>query len=77
MAGQRPFLLRRTREEVLMELPPLTESIVEVTLSPDERAFYEVLRRRALVNLAGTGTAGGPCRLPPAWPRPPGSTAWP
>ena len=24
-----------------------------------------------------TGTAVGPCRLPPAWPRPPGSTAWP
>ena len=55
----KPFLLRRTRQEVLEELPSLTEIVHEVTLSADERAFYEVLRRRALVNLAGSGTPGG------------------
>ena len=59
----KPFLLRRTRQEVLEELPSLTEIIHEVTLSSDERAFYELLRRRALVNLEGSGTAGGPGQI--------------
>lgn len=44
----RPFILRRTKSEVLMELPPRTEQIIRVDMPDDERAFYEALRRKAL-----------------------------
>jgi len=54
----RPFLLRRTKAEVLQELPPLTEIIHEVILSEEERIFYEALRRDALIRLAGPGGEG-------------------
>ena len=43
-----PFILRRTKTQVLDELPEKTEITVEVELSEDERAFYEALRRSAL-----------------------------
>lgn len=42
-----PFLLRRTKETVLHELPAKTEIIHEIDLSDEERAYYEVLRRNA------------------------------
>jgi len=42
-----PFLLRRTKAQVLTELPPRTEVTLEVELSPPERALYESLRRKA------------------------------
>ena len=42
-----PFLLRRTKAEVLEELPEKTEITLRVTLSDDERALYETLRKRA------------------------------
>lgn len=48
-----PFLLRRTKGEVLKELPPRTEVTLEIELSPAERVFYEALRRQALENLQG------------------------
>jgi hypothetical protein len=41
-----PFLLRRTKEEVLRELPPLTESVRAVELSKDERAVYRAEEAR-------------------------------
>ncbi len=44
----RPFILRRTKSEVLTELPPRTEQVLRVDMPGDERAFYEALRRRAL-----------------------------
>ena len=47
----RPFILRRTKSEVLTELPPRTEQLIEVELPDDERAFYEALRRAALAAL--------------------------
>ncbi|MEM6772915.1 MAG: DEAD/DEAH box helicase, partial [Bacteroidota bacterium] len=43
-----PFVLRRRKEEVLKDLPPKTEVTLNVALSPEERAFYEALRRKAL-----------------------------
>ncbi|PSL48217.1 SNF2 family DNA or RNA helicase [Chitinophaga niastensis] len=46
-----PFILRRTKTGVLDELPPKTEIIKLVSLSPDEAAFYEALRRKALENI--------------------------
>ncbi|MCK5795767.1 MAG: ATP-dependent helicase, partial [Deltaproteobacteria bacterium] len=45
------FILRRTKTQVLTELPPKTESILRVTPTPDEIAFYEALRRKALEHI--------------------------
>ena len=42
-----PFLLRRTKTEVLSELPPRTEITLAVELSTQERSLYEQLRRQA------------------------------
>jgi superfamily II DNA or RNA helicase len=42
-----PFLLRRTKSQVLTELPPRTEIDLRVELSAGERALYEELRREA------------------------------
>jgi hypothetical protein len=41
----RPFLLRRTKEEVLAELPPKTEQTVLCTLDGAQRRLYDELRR--------------------------------
>ncbi len=46
-----PFLLRRTKSEVLEELPTKTEIIHHVELSPKERALYENIRQHALLSL--------------------------
>jgi SNF2 family DNA or RNA helicase len=46
-----PFILRRTKTAVLDELPPKTEIVKKITLSDEEMAFYEALRRQALENL--------------------------
>ena len=44
----RPFILRRTKAQVLDDLPPKTEINLLVDLSEDESAFYETLRRDAV-----------------------------
>jgi len=46
-----PFMLRRTKAQVLSELPSRTEITLEVELSKEETALYESLRRAALENL--------------------------
>lgn len=46
-----PFILRRTKTDVLDELPGKTEITMRVELSPDERALYENLRRKAELGL--------------------------
>jgi superfamily II DNA or RNA helicase len=56
-----PFLLRRTKAQVLQELPPRTELIIKIAPSVEETAHYEALRREAIAeadrainaNLAG------------------------
>lgn len=48
-----PFILRRRKDEVLKELPPKTEIVLEVDLTTEERSFYEALRRKALEALEG------------------------
>jgi len=48
-----PFLLRRTKSQVLDDLPPLTEMLRLVELSQEERALHESLRQRALERLEG------------------------
>lgn len=47
-----PFILRRTKAQVLSELPPRTEIVLPVQLSEQETALYESLRREALDKLA-------------------------
>jgi len=47
-----PFILRRTKTQVLTELPPRTEIVLPVELSSEESALYESLRRQALDKLA-------------------------
>jgi superfamily II DNA or RNA helicase len=50
-----PFLLRRTKAQVLEELPPRTEITLEVEPSPEEAAFLEALRQRSLEELEDLG----------------------
>jgi hypothetical protein len=47
-----PFILRRTKAQVLSELPPRTEIVLPVELTQEESALYESLRRDALAKLA-------------------------
>ena len=42
-----PFMLRRTKQEVVAELPDKQEVMMPVELSRDEMAIYEVIRREA------------------------------
>ncbi len=54
-----PFILRRTKNKVLSELPPKTEITHNVELSKEELAFYEALRRQAISMIeSGGGNAG-------------------
>jgi SNF2 family DNA or RNA helicase len=39
-----PFILRRSKQEVLSELPPRTNISIPIELGPEERAHYEALR---------------------------------
>ena len=43
--GLRPFLLRRTKQQVARELPAKTEQTITCELSKPERALYESLRK--------------------------------
>ena len=54
-----PFILRRTKTQVLQELPPRTEIPVYVELSSEEMAFYEALRRDSLAELSASRDAPG------------------
>jgi SNF2 family DNA or RNA helicase len=52
----KPFILRRHKNQVLDDLPEKTEITLRVEMSPEERAFYEALRRQALEKIeAGDG----------------------
>ncbi len=43
----KPFILRRLKKDVLQDLPPRTEQITYVELSPEERSLYESVRALA------------------------------
>jgi len=47
----RPLVLRRTKEQVLRELPPKTEQTLHVELAPGQRRLYEELRRHYQASL--------------------------
>ncbi|MBK8257728.1 MAG: DEAD/DEAH box helicase [Polyangiaceae bacterium] len=53
-----PFVLRRTKTQVLPELPARTEVTLRVPLDPAETAAYELIRETALSSLAGEVTTG-------------------
>ncbi|PPD30385.1 MAG: helicase SNF2 [Methylomonas sp.] len=54
-----PFILRRTKTQVLQELPSRTEIPIYVELSAEETAFYEALRRDSLLELSSTSAPPG------------------
>jgi len=54
-----PFMLRRRKSQVLAELPSRTEITLQVELSPEETAFYEALRRRAMESLDASQAQAG------------------
>ena len=54
-----PFILRRTKQEVIEELPDKTEINMPVQLTDDELAVYEVIRRRAKQLLEDETAANG------------------
>ena len=59
-----PFVMRRTKAQVLQDLPPRTELVLAITPEADEAAHYEALRRLAIVQaqeLAGQNS--GQARL--------------
>ncbi|NJN30506.1 MAG: ATP-dependent helicase [Synechococcales cyanobacterium RM1_1_8] len=47
-----PFILRRTKTQVLSELPSRTEIVLNVELSKAEKTLYEAMRRDAIAKLA-------------------------
>jgi len=61
-----PFLLRRTKGEVLTDLPPRTEIVHEVVPGKRERALLEVLRQQAedsVNQVMAAGTAEGKAQI--------------
>ena len=53
-----PFLLRRTKDDVLNELPDKTEITMRVELSQEEQALYDNMRQQAIANLEQGGQKG-------------------
>jgi len=53
-----PFLLRRTKAEVLSELPPRTEIVLKIEPSAGEAQLQAALRRQALARIAAAQSAG-------------------
>jgi len=57
----RPFILRRTKTQVLTDLPAKTEQTIVCEMEPAQRQLYDELRqyyRGALLNRAGTSGTG-------------------
>ena len=54
-----PFILRRTKTQVLTELPSRTEITLQVELSDEERHLYEALRQEALDKIAALNAEEG------------------
>ncbi|MEM1245807.1 MAG: SNF2-related protein [Acidobacteriota bacterium] len=49
--GIRPFILRRTKEQVLPDLPEKTEQVLVCELTPEQRELYDQLRQGYRENL--------------------------
>ena len=59
----RPFLLRRTKSEVLSDLPERTEIALRIEPSTDEVAFHTALRAEALEAVSEMAGRGGDARF--------------
>ncbi|MEZ4953136.1 MAG: DEAD/DEAH box helicase [Saprospiraceae bacterium] len=55
-----PYLLRRTKEEVAPDLPPLTEAIVYVEMTEPQRKLYEKEKSAARNKLLNISDPGNP-----------------
>ncbi len=53
-----PFVMRRTKGQVLQDLPPRTELILSVTPEAAEAAHYEALRRQAISDVSMLNDSG-------------------
>ncbi|MCK5882274.1 MAG: DEAD/DEAH box helicase, partial [Bacteriovoracaceae bacterium] len=53
-----PYILRRKKTEVLMELPSKTEVVLKSKMSKEERSFYEAIRRNAIDSIDENETSG-------------------
>ena len=42
----KPYLLRRVKEDVEKSMPPKTETILEVSLTPSQKKFYKAIYER-------------------------------
>ena len=58
-----PFLLRRTKTQVLQDLPPRTEIVHLVQPSSEERNFLEALRRSAQEAVSAAASSGQPAPM--------------
>ena len=58
-----PFILRRTKSEVLHELPAKTEITQRIQMTKEERALYEAVRLQAVEHLVGETTEIGGSHL--------------
>lgn len=52
----RPFILRRTKDEVAGELPPLVETVMYCTMAPEQQTIYE--REKSLIRNTILATIG-------------------
>jgi SNF2 family DNA or RNA helicase len=57
--GLRPFILRRTKEQVASELPPRTEQTLYCDLEPAQRKVYDGLRAHYRASLLGAAGREG------------------
>jgi superfamily II DNA or RNA helicase len=59
----KPWMLRRTKSEILKELPPKIEQVVQVELSPDQKAAYTQLQIAARAEVDAMRESGGAARM--------------
>lgn len=59
----KPFVLRRTKAQVLDELPPRTDVLHLIPMSEDERHWYEALRQQAVERLEQGGDNISPLQV--------------
>ncbi len=59
----RPWMLRRTKSEILKELPPKIEQVVQVELNPEQKAAYTQLQIAARAEVDAMRESGGASRM--------------
>ncbi len=54
----RPFVMRRTKEQVALDLPPRTEEVIYLEMEPNQRRLYNKVRDQYRAELLGLIDAG-------------------